>query len=381
MPHDIKNILHFIIIFQCLILSFYLLTQKNNRRLSNIILAAFLLSKAISEIGGVLAHFEELRSYVISHFPHLCYIDFPFHYVYVPVLYLYILSFTKRGFEFKKVYLLHFTPFIFFCILITLKFHINSADTIREILQTGSRFSSFEHLLFDFLKNLQFFGYAIASLIVLKKYRIEIKNIYSTIEHINLSWLNFVLFGFIGWKSLRVLEYVLWIITENINVFILYIAAEVIFIVFVSLIFLKGLKQPEIFSGYNEIRLKRKYEKTLLPDAIKEEYKNNLIRYMETKKPYLDPSLCLNDLAEKVSIPPHHLSQILNSCLKQNFFDFINSYRIKESKSILVEQGSNKKTILEILYESGFNSKSVFNTAFKKHTGMTPTQFRQLRNS
>ncbi|MFB0518305.1 MAG: helix-turn-helix domain-containing protein [Acidobacteriota bacterium] len=381
MPHDIKNILHFIIIFQCLFFSFYLLTQKYDRRLRNIILAAFLLSIAISEIGGVLAHFGALRSYVISHFPYLCYIDFPFHYVYVPVLFLYILSFTKISFKFKKVYLLHFTPFIFFCILIILKLHINSADTIREILQTGSRFNSFEHLLFDLFKNLQFFSYAIASLIVLKKYRIAIKNIYSTIEHINLSWLNFVLFGFIAWNSLRIFEYVLWIITENINVFILYIAAEVIFIVFVSLIFLKGLKQPEIFSGYNEIRLKRKYERTLLPDAIKGDYKNKLIRYMETKKPYLDSSLCLNDLAEKVSIPPHHLSQILNSCLNQNFFDFINSCRIKESKKLLAEQDSEKKTILEILYEAGFNSKSAFNTAFKKHTGMTPTQFRELQNS
>ncbi|MDH5406094.1 MAG: helix-turn-helix domain-containing protein [Candidatus Aminicenantes bacterium] len=381
MPHDIKNILHFIIIFQCLIFSFYLLTQKNNRWLSNIILAAFLLSKAFSEVGGVLAHFGALRSYVISHFPHLCYIDFPFHYVYVPVLFLYILSFTKMGFKFKKVYLLHFTPFIFFCILIILKLHINSADTIREILQTGSRFDSFEDQLFYFLEYLQFFSYAIASLIVLKKYRIEIKNIYSTIEHINLSWLNFVIFGFIGWKSLIVLEYVLWIITENMSVIFLYISAEVVFLIFVSLMFFKGLKQPEIFSGTNENQFKRKYEKTLLPDAIKRDYKNKLIRYVETKKPYLDPSLSLNDLAEKVSIPPHHLSQILNSCLNQNFFDFINSYRIKESKRLLSEQSSDKKTILEILYETGFNSKSVFNTAFKKHTGMTPTQFRQLQNS
>jgi len=102
---------------------------------------------------------------------------------------------------------------------------------------------------------------------------------------------------------------------------------------------------------------------------------------METQKPYLDPTLCLNNLAEKLAIPTHHLSQVLNICLNQNFFDFINSYRIKESRRLLSEQDPRKKTIIEILYQTGFNSKSVFNVAFKKYTGMTPSQFRKLQNS
>ena len=382
MLHDIKNIFHLIIIFQCLFFSFFLLTQKNEKRLSNIILVTFLLSKAITEIGGVFAHFEELRNFIISHAPHLFYIDFPFCYVYVPVLFLYVLSITKRDFHFKKVYLLHFTPFLLFGVLTMLRFHINSADTLREILRDDSLLIFFEWLGFDLLEFTQFFIYAVASLIVLKKYRMEIKNVYSTIEHINLAWLNFVLFGFIGWKSLRFLALVLWLTIgdSDIGIF-LYITAEVIFLIFVSLMLLKGVKQPAIFTGYKENQSRRKYEKTSLADAVKEDYKNKLLLYMETQKPYLDPTLCLNNLAEKLAIPTHHLSQVLNICLNQNFFDFINSYRIKESKKILLEQALNKKTILEILYQTGFNSKSVFNVAFKKHTGMTPSQFRKLQNS
>jgi len=145
--------------------------------------------------------------------------------------------------------------------------------------------------------------------------------------------------------------------------------------------FLKGLRQPVILTAYEDNQYKRKYEKTSLSEAIKETYKNKLLQYMENQKLYLDSSLCINDLAEKVSIPPHHLSQVINTCFNQNFFDFINSFRINESKRLLSEQDSVKKTILEILYATGFNSKSVFNTAFKKHTGMTPTQFKKLRNS
>jgi hypothetical protein len=169
MLHDIKNIFHLIIIFQCLFFSFYLLSQKNERRLSNIILVAFLLSKAITEIGGVFAHFEELRNFIISHTPYLFYIDFPFRYVYVPVLFLYVLSITKKDFHFKKVYLFHFTPFLLFGVLTMLRFHINSADTLREILMDDSLLIFFEWLGFDLLEFTQFFIYAVVSLIVLKK--------------------------------------------------------------------------------------------------------------------------------------------------------------------------------------------------------------------
>lgn len=381
MLHDVKFTFHLIILFQCLFFSYYLLTLKHKRRPSNLILVSFLLSKAVTEIGGVLVHFQALRNLAFINLPHIFYIEYPFRFIYVPFLFLYIFSFTKKDFKFQKVYLLHFIPFLFFLILITLKFHIKNADSLREILQTDSLFSLMESRIFHFFHHLQFFAYAIASLIILRNYRIKIKNIFSTIDHINLSWLNFVIFGFISWKSLRLIEYIFWITTDSSIFMYLYIIAEIVFLTFVSFMFLKGLRQPVILTGYEENQYKRKYEKTSLSEAMKETYKNKLLHYMEKQKLYLDSSLCINDLAEKVSIPPHHLSQVINSCFNQNFFDFINSFRINESKKLLSEQDSVKKTVLEILYETGFNSKSAFNTAFKKHTGMTPTQFKKLRNS
>lgn len=381
MWHDVKNIFHFLIIFQCLFFSFYLLSQKNNRRLGNMILAGFLLSKAITEVGGVLYHFEELRNLVISRAPYLFYYDFPFHFIYVPLLFLYILSLTKKDFLFKKVYWSHFVPFILFFILFIGKYHVGNAELLREKLQNGAQFTPLEDLLLSLAEYLQFFAYAVASLIVLKKYRQNIKEVYSFIEHINLSWLNFVVFGFTGWKSLRLIEEVLWIATGSYSVMYMYVVAEIVFLTFVCVMFLKGLKQPVIFAGYDENQFRRKYEKTLLSDEAKAEYLDKLSLYMERQKPHLDPLLSLSDLAEKVAIPPHHLSQIINSCLNKNFYDFINSYRVKESQRLLSKQPTDQKTVLEILYETGFNSKSAFNLAFKKFTGMTPTQFRKTQDS
>ena len=206
------------------------------------------------------------------------------------------------------------------------------------------------------------------------------RELYSAVHKIDLSWLRFVLIGFITWRSLGIVENVLWVLLRNDCFLALYILSLIVFLVFVSIMVFKGLKQPEIFSGSVKNHLE-KYKKTLLPDELRERYQKKLIVYMETEKPYLQPSLSLDDLAKNVAIPSHHLSQILNSCFGQNFFDFINSYRIEESKRLLGQKRSAQKTILEILYATGFNSKSVFNTAFKKYTGMTPTQYRSLQIS
>ncbi|MDX1667550.1 MAG: helix-turn-helix domain-containing protein, partial [Saprospiraceae bacterium] len=82
------------------------------------------------------------------------------------------------------------------------------------------------------------------------------------------------------------------------------------------------------------------------------------------------------ELAEMLDLPAKTLSQVINESLDQHFFDFINQYRIEEAKRLLCLSKNSFTTILEVMYAAGFNSKSSFNTAFKKHTGTTPSQFR-----
>lgn len=383
MWHDVKNIFHFLIIFQCFFFSAYLLSQRNKRRLSNIILAGFLLTKAVTEIGGVFYHFEELKKIIFDAAPYLLYYPSTFQFVYVPLLFLYILSFTKKDFAYKKIYWCHFIPFILLFVFFIVQFNPGTTELIRVRLQSGFRFTLLEDRLLSLAEYVQFFAYAAASLFVLKKYRQRIKEMYSSIENINLSWLNFVIYGFISWKSLRLIDEILWVATGEsyVIMYVMYIFAEIAFLTFVCFMFLKGLKQPVIFIGVDENQLRIKYEKTLLSEKVKNQYQEKLLEYMETQKPHLDCLLSLNDLAEKVDIPAHHLSQVINSCFNQNFYDFINSYRIKESQRLLLDRPEEQKTILEILYETGFNSKSAFNLAFKKFTGMTPSQFRRAQDS
>ncbi|WP_235830932.1 helix-turn-helix domain-containing protein [Flavobacterium ustbae] len=159
----------------------------------------------------------------------------------------------------------------------------------------------------------------------------------------------------------------------------------IVFQLFIACWYLyKALNHPNLFRNIDS-NLK------LVSDIVLEE-KNSLIaaitgrdkeeleklqQYMVTEKPFLDPSLTIQDVSLAIKIPVRDLSLLINHKLEQHFYDFVNSYRIEYAMNILKDATKSKVTILEILYEVGFNSKSSFNTAFKKHTGKTPTYYRK----
>jgi YesN/AraC family two-component response regulator len=98
---------------------------------------------------------------------------------------------------------------------------------------------------------------------------------------------------------------------------------------------------------------------------------------MEQEKCYREEDLSLQDLAEKLSIPSHHLSQVINEKLIKNYSDYVNTYRIEEAMEHLADSWQKRRKILSIAFEVGFNTKATFNYVFKKHTGMTPSQYRK----
>jgi AraC-like DNA-binding protein len=138
------------------------------------------------------------------------------------------------------------------------------------------------------------------------------------------------------------------------------------------------LIKPEVVGGAEEIQSSAaKYEKSTLSAQKSERYLRRLLQIMEGEKLHTDGELSLQKVAEKLSIPPHHLSQIINERLNQSFSDFVNSYRVEEVKKNLLDPAKKHYSILAIAEESGFNSKSSFNSVFKKHTNITPSEFRE----
>ncbi len=122
---------------------------------------------------------------------------------------------------------------------------------------------------------------------------------------------------------------------------------------------------------------KNKYRTSSFNKVKSRELKEKIINLFEVGKTYKDPKITLQQVADKLKIPKEHISQLINSEFGQNFNDFVNTYRVNEAKEMLAKNGDLKMQILEIAYEVGFNSKSSFNTAFKKFTGLTPSEFKK----
>jgi TolB-like protein/AraC-like DNA-binding protein len=119
----------------------------------------------------------------------------------------------------------------------------------------------------------------------------------------------------------------------------------------------------------------KKYLKSGIKQEKLDEINERLIQLMQNKKPYLNDNINLKSLAESLSESANHVSQVINDSHKKNFFDFINTYRIQEMVGLLKIPKNKHLTLLALAYDAGFNSKTTFNTAFKKLKGKTPSQY------
>lgn len=203
----------------------------------------------------------------------------------------------------------------------------------------------------------------------------SLKSYYSSLKKVNYDWLKLVVSAFLlmwivdlaGWIAYRLN------ISTNESQYLLAFISLFINFVFANLLILKSLRLPEPADNIE----KHKYEKSPLTIQTKNEILSGLDRLMSEEKLYLNSSLNLGDVAQKLSVVPRYLSQVINELRGQNFYDFVNSYRIEEAKKVLSDPAYIEEKILSVLYECGFNSKSVFNTVFKKYTGLTPSMYRR----
>jgi AraC-like DNA-binding protein len=148
-----------------------------------------------------------------------------------------------------------------------------------------------------------------------------------------------------------------------------------ILITFVHISYYAGQRLfPSFFITLKSRIKKKNYERSIAGNLDTEIIRNRLLDLMEDEKIYLDYNISLNSVAESLSIKPRQFSQILNTAFRASFWDFINKYRIEEAARIIKED--TESNILSICYRTGFSSKSSFNTAFKKFTGVTPTEYR-----
>jgi AraC-like DNA-binding protein len=219
----------------------------------------------------------------------------------------------------------------------------------------------------------------VASIKEISSYQHRIENVYSSLEKMNLNWLKLNVIAFLCMWIVDIANFLagkIESVPDNAFLIMTFISLLINFL-FANLIIYKGLTTPELFIEPLESPVKNKYSGSLLSPEQSSRIAQKIKDFMEKEKPFLEPEITLQELSSRVKINPRYVSQVINERFNKNFFEFVNYYRVEEAKTQLVTDSGLEKTVLEILYECGFNSKSVFNTFFKKSTGLTPSQYRK----
>ena len=296
-----------------------------------------------------------------------------------PILFFYTSALTGDPLKINLKNTFHFFPFILFFLL---------SVWITEINWKHISEYNYTLIFLKFLISLIYIGFSIKKI---RNYRRNIANILSTVDQLELNWLMSILYGTIILMAFGGFTLIIHFFT-SINIpqsggKYLNIAYSLSIIVLGYF----GLKQTAIFipSNFRENKplfdkqlveeKTSKYGKSKLDDSFSEGIFTKLIQYMEIKKPYLDENLTLFKLAEQIGVSENNLSQVINSKSQYNFFDFINKYRVESFIERLKKGEHQRSTLLGLAFDSGFNSKASFNRSFRKHRGMSPSEFLKLK--
>ncbi|WP_103071622.1 helix-turn-helix domain-containing protein [Aquimarina sediminis] len=316
---------------QGLFISFYLFTLKQGNRKSNILLALFLLGLTMRVGKSVLNYYIPLENWQKN-------IGISGVLFAAPCLWLYGRSLIDKNISFSGKDYFHFLPFAAFLFLI-------------PFVPRNGNFESFWN--YGIVVFMLLF-YLIASWVYWYKNRLKIS---ISVLH----WYRNILIG----ATLIWFHYV-----GNLFDFTIYYITGPIFYTFLIYAF------SYLFLNHHKFNLQKYSSSNLDKDSSKDLFEK-VKTFFETEHPFLDHSITINAISKKLDVKAREISQAINENKQQNFYEFVNHYRIEKSKHLLKDVKYKDEKIATIAYESGFGNVTSFNIAFKKKTGVTPSAFRK----
>ncbi|NAS10771.1 helix-turn-helix domain-containing protein [Poritiphilus flavus] len=369
MSLDVTAILSLLVSFQLFFITFFLITLKKGKKLSNLLLGVFFLLLAIN-VTDMLLQINGVRSFL----PLFLLVDDSFILLFGPLLHLYTRSVVYDSFRMSRKEWRHFIPF-FICFAGLLGIYSlaqgSYESSLGAVAEARVPVGIAAILLICYLHGALYLWWSKRILI---SYDGFIRQRYSNLKRINLNWLHFVINSFIVVWFLGLVLTLTPFTSYKTYLGIPLFGFVLFLFYFINRVILKALNKPELFSivPFPD----KKYSGSGLTETQRTGYADKLTRKMEAEELYLNPDLSVSEVAETLNITSKELSQTINQSFGQHFFDFVNSYRIAAAKKLLKDP-LNKMTIQEIMYAVGFSSKSSFNTVFKKSTHSTPTQYRE----
>jgi AraC-like DNA-binding protein len=253
-------------------------------------------------------------------------------------------SFLEETFQLRKQHLIHAVPFLVF-----LGLNFSGVLSKSFYLAIG--------ILFIYL---HFLGYIIASFIWQKRYRQLAPSIGSEVKR---KWIRYLHIGI----ALIWVSYFTFLLDELVPYIVGPITYSLVIYPLSFWAIANKVLQPT----------EKKYQNSRLNNQESQQIITKLEAYVQAGKPFLNPDLKLTMVAAKLNTTPHALSQVVNENFQQNFRQYLNSHRVAAAQRMLTLEENAHLTIASIAYDSGFNSLSAFNTAFKKVLQQTPSQYRK----
>ena len=368
--NDIPLIL---VIFQSLLFSVLLATTRLGNRRANFLLAGFVLALGLDAFDTLIYWSPSIKDIYLKDSLYIFYC-FKFSvYIAAPLLFLYVKATIHTDFRFQKSDAVHLIPLaLFAAFVVALLSSLTHSELVRGIREYGLLFKSPVFQFHLWVRHLLYVGYGGASFYALHRYREELKDRFSNLENIDMFWLRMLIGGFLtlwAWVFtsylLTYLNYSMWlgnVIGISGNIF--------------SFIFVNALVFYSIAKSNNGKKPVREAE----PPEAKPNDKQDLLvieqldKLMHEGELFLDQELTLEQLAERAATSPRKISGAINRQCKQNFFDYINGFRVARAAKILQQQ-QMKANMLDVLADAGFNSKSTFYRAFKRVMKMSPSEY------
>ena len=382
MEFNFIDIVSLFIVFVSLLFAAYLLTMKSENYTSNLLIALFLILNA-QDSSSIFSNF------VYPNFPGWGMLMNSTVFFTMPLLYLYILSVIYSDFSLKGKHLIHCIPFIINAVVFIPRYYAVDFDEKWIFLNANDIERMPEVKISYLLIHSQIAFYLIASFLAIRKYKNLLLENYSNASMFSHKWM-FQLILIIAIESVvaGIKNVFMFLHIEKVYYYTLLLTA-LMMLGIVCWLVLKALQSPQLFRGIDSnLQLVRTLIKesnlvdtnpdqsSTKKDAEIQEKIDMLEKFMIDQKLFLDASLTMYDLSKHLNMPVRELSLLINHDLDQHFFDFVNGYRIRQAMEMLRDPDKKEYTVLEILYDVGFNSKSSFNTAFKKLTRLTPTEYR-----
>ncbi|NAY90309.1 helix-turn-helix domain-containing protein [Muricauda sp. JGD-17] len=316
------------------------------------------------------------RANYLFEYPHAYLMSTWASFLYGPLLYFYFKTTTQK-YRFKKRDVLHLIPTVILLAFLVVEVYSMSGEAkirlmLARVFNGLNPSDSDKLLLLVLLKiaSLAIYGYLVwkvylkSRMLKLLSHKNQIwqKNIY----HIHIFYvITYSIYGIV--------------IINQFDSGILFDTSAIAMAAMVLYVGYSANIQPDVFNGaYSYInRLFPKYQKSGLTPSLSLELKENLLDLFANEKIYKENNISLDMVALRLNTTRHNASQIINEHFNVSFHEFVNIYRIKEAKQLLLDKKARSLNIINIAYEVGYNNKVTFNKAFKKDTQLTPSQYQK----